>query len=145
MPDNTPGAPADDRYVEVIGRALYNFAYIEWEVLYLGSLLVPGFVNRDAGNDSRTIAREFSLLAEVGRERFPGLKDIADRFAIAEQSRVELLRATPFTGPLGAQILHSEGTAAPKQWDMEAVSKYLTDLESLATDADVLFYKLKST
>ena len=139
---NTPGAPVDDQYVALIGRALYNFAYAEWEVIYLGSLLLPAFLNREAGNDSHTIAREFSLLSQV--EHFPELIDIANRFAAAEEKRMALLRATPITGPLGAQILEDSGQFPVQQWDLQTVTSFTLELETLATDADALYYKLKS-
>ena len=138
---NTPGAPIDDQYVALIGRALYNFAYAEWEIIYLGSLLLPGFLNREAGNDSHTIAREFSLLSQGGR--FPELVDIANRFTIAEEKRMEFLRATPITGPLGAQILKDSGQSQVQQWDLQTVTAFTSELETLATYSDVLYYKLK--
>jgi hypothetical protein len=38
--------PADDRYLRDLGRATYNFAYLEWGVIWIGEKLDPGFLNK---------------------------------------------------------------------------------------------------
>lgn len=129
--------PIDSKYAEMLGRVLYNFAYTEWAIIYLGSLAVPSFVSREAGNDSKTISREFQLIAQA--ITMEGMQSIANRFVAAEERRVEFLRSTPITGPDGAQILSANKEQSPEQWTMDAVEAYALELENLAIDANNLY------
>src|SRR5262245_32095610 len=38
------GAPRDPEYVEARGRAVYNFAYLEWAIVNIIERLEPGYV-----------------------------------------------------------------------------------------------------
>jgi len=133
--------PVDDEYADMLGHVLYNFAYAEWVVVYLGSLIDPSFLRRGAGNDSRAIADAFTTIVQGTKSL--DLIALADRFHAAEVKRVEFLRATPITGALGAQILYDSGASPIKQWTLEEVTAYAEELEGLAIDGNALYYKTK--
>ena len=43
MVGGVDGAPRDPEYVEALGRAVYNFAYLEWAIVNIIERLEPGY------------------------------------------------------------------------------------------------------
>ncbi len=133
--------PVDQSYVQAIGQVMYNFATVEWNIVYLGSLIAPSFVSRESGADFDIVVREFGLLSETGKH--PEYAYIAVRFAEMAKRRQDLLKSIPFTASGGAQELG--GAQGPDdQWTEEKVQALAKDLEDLDIEANDLYYKLSS-
>ena len=132
--------PVEQSYVQAIGQVVYNFATVEWNMVYLGSLISPSFVNRESGADFETVAREFSLLSETGT--IPDTAALSERFTKATARRQALLRSIPITANGGFQELN-DSKVTENQWTEEAIWAFAKELEDLDIAANALYYKLK--
>ena len=52
-------------YVAALGRAVYNFAYLEWTMVLLGETLSPGFIDAAGRRTARQIAGRFKTLVDA--------------------------------------------------------------------------------
>ncbi|MCY4261371.1 MAG: hypothetical protein OXC91_14045, partial [Rhodobacteraceae bacterium] len=55
--------PVEDCYLRAFGRAAYNFAYLEWGIIYLVEPVRPGFLSQASNLTSGQIAGRFSEAA----------------------------------------------------------------------------------
>lgn len=62
---NSSRIPVDSNYLQAVGQVAYNFATVEWNVVYLGSLISPSFLARESGTDFNVVSREFTLLSAL--------------------------------------------------------------------------------
>ena len=54
-----PRIPVEARYVQSLGQAVYNFAYLEWGVIWSLEKLVPGYIRRSEKQTAGAMASEF--------------------------------------------------------------------------------------
>lgn len=105
--------PVDDRYVALIGRAVYVFAYYEWTVIYIIEYLSPGFVqeySRDRVMTSDFVRRRLLTTINepsVSFAKVPKreLELCCDTFQKLIVDRNALIHAHPITDATGSQIL----------------------------------------
>lgn len=133
----TSRIPVASSYVQAIGQVVYNLATVEWNMVYLGSLVVPSFVSRAGGAAFEAVASDFSLLSEVGTH--PEFRDLSAKFTDAVMRQKDLLRSTPYTADEGVQQLG--GAAGP--WPEEKIWAFAKELEDLDIATNALYYKLK--
>ena len=129
-----------DSYLQAIGQVIYNYSATQWNVVYLGSLVVPSFDQICNLDHIGSIARDFRLLS--GTEKFQEFTDITARFTSLTTQYLDLLHTTPFTATDAEQLLGSS-EAGNRQWTEQDVWKLAEDLQALDIESNALFYKLK--
>jgi len=133
---------ADPAYIEALGRAFYNFTYLEWIVVWTIVKLSPdGFGSVPRGKSSSYIAGALIRAIEATSPPLSqGLRHSLVKFHEAYlgaiRSRNKLLHAHPYTATGGLQRLRG-GT---HDWPMEAVILAAKQFESAALHGDALFH-----
>ena len=56
--------PVEERYLSALGRATYNFAYLEWQIVWIINVLDPDYVNSVRGKTAGCIAKDFQRVVE---------------------------------------------------------------------------------
>lgn len=130
-------------YLQALGQVVYNYATVEWNIVYLGSLVAPSFLQGEAGKAFADVVRGFEILSEV--EKFPGFSDISRRFSEATRRKDELLKSIPITAAGGSQVLDGKEDGQDKRWGEADVWALANDLQQLDLDSNALYYKLKTS
>jgi len=134
-----PRIPVDPEYVQAIGRAFYNFTYLEkivFDLIYklsgtsppkgaTASVVAKSFLNA-IGNPIRTLPRKVQ-----GR-----LRAFHGDFLAMKRKRDKLLHARPFTAVCGSQRL----AAGEHDWTMENVYEAAKAFEDAAVCGSDLFH-----
>lgn len=135
--------PAGKEYLEALGRAFYNFTYLEWIIIStIARLSVAGHGAVPWGQTARVIAR--ALLESIDTADPPldepvrrSLLRVHQDFRAAIKTRNRLLHAHPFTNAEGEQRL----SAHHREWTMEEVDVAAQQFEEAALFANGLFHK----
>ncbi len=138
--DYQPSIPADSVYLQALGRAFYNFTYLEWIVVWtIVKLSSDGFGSVPRHETAGKIAR---ALHKAIHETTPPLpKDLRCRLVKFHEAYLEairlrnkLLHAHPYTASSGAQQLISGNTL---EWPIEKVyeaAKLFDDASSMGSE-----------
>lgn len=99
MKDDRLRIPADAPYLAAIGRATYCFAILEWNAVYCGEKLRPGYGGTVGRKTAGTIAKEVAGCAALVTDPGTYVRYVA---ATAEFSRLvrcrnDLMHANPAT------------------------------------------------
>ena len=138
-----PRIPVADSYVAAIGRAAYNFAYLEWSIVWLGETLQPGFINTVGSLTAGQIARQFeSFAASVHGADSDNLrlKTLAASFLDLVHDRNNLLHGNPFTGDSGEQRLLYNGKSGRRDWSAEDIIEAARAFENASIEANELLH-----
>jgi hypothetical protein len=111
MKDDRLRVPVDVVYLKAIGMATYCFATMEWNAVYCGEKLNPGYVNTVATKTAGVIANDIVGFAQlitdpVTRARYQAA---AADFARLVKRRNDLMHANPATVQ-NDQLLVRNGT-----------------------------------
>jgi hypothetical protein len=129
---------ADPEYLHAVGRAFYNFSYMEWGIVYGIARLkqcplweVP--VHEPGGTvaaalDRAIKATRLKLPAELKKE----LKALVGSFRGAMKERNNLLHSNPFTDIDGTQRLGGKGHRKWRTQDVLELAKQFEDLSQRA-------------
>ena len=107
-----PRIPATEAYLAAIGRAAYNFSYLEWGIIWSGEDLTPGFLARSSSLPAGQIADCFSSIVGKLAPDHPAkdrLAASAPAFAQLVVTRNQLMPANPSTAAGGEQRLQYAG------------------------------------
>jgi hypothetical protein len=111
--------PMEDAYATSLGRALYVFATLEWNVVWCCERMQPTYIRNRGRKTAGQIAASFLAFARVypnygARDQF---EKAGDQFKRIVDKRNTLVHANPATAPGGAQRLLHKG----HQWTTDAV------------------------
>jgi hypothetical protein len=124
--------PADPEYLRAVGRAFYNFTYLEWVVVWtIVKLSSDGFESVPRGKAAHHIAK--ALITSIAKTT-PALPDglrrrlvkFHERYLDAIKRRNTLLHAHPYTADGGAQQLGGGGVEWPVD-TIDGVAKFFED------------------
>jgi len=145
--------PANDTYVALLGRAVYNFAYLEWAVIYTIETLAPGYLAEYTG-----AARPMpsSVVANTLRERVIGRTDLssdlkdklaacADRFSRLVNDRNRLIHGHPYTAEGGNQQLSYQGRLPSTSWSIDEVEVIAREFDDAACEMNDVFHQLRGS
>lgn len=136
-----PRIPVAPDYVAALGRAAYNFSYLEWGVVWLTETLSPDFLKKVGGMTAGMIAREFETLANACSDPDAGeLQSLASKFKSLVTDRNALLHGVPFTGSDGEQRLLHIGASGRRDWTVEAIGNAGGQFEEAAIHANRLLH-----
>lgn len=145
--------PVDEAYVALLGRAVYNFAYLEWAVIYTVETLLPGYLSKytEAARSmpSGAVANDFRERVIERTDLKPDLKDklatCAGRFSRLVNDRNRLIHAHPYTVESGDQQLNYQGRLPSTSWSVEEVEAVAREFDDAACEMTAVFYELRSS
>jgi len=143
--------PANDGYTAMLGRAVYNFAYYEWIVIWTIDRLEPGFVDQYSqhprGVTSGIVANAFTGAVEAASHLPSDLKaslaNEASRFMLLVDERNRLIHAHPYTAEGGAQQLGYSGRLPRAEWEPQDVENVALQFDEAAVALNDLFHRLQ--
>jgi hypothetical protein len=91
--------PVDEAYLAAIGMATYCFARMEWDAVYCGERLKPGFVYTVATKTADMIAKDIIGFAHLitDQAKQARYRAAADEFERLVRRRNDLVHANPAT------------------------------------------------
>lgn len=128
----------DDAYLKAIGAAVYSFAILEWNAVYCGEKLKPGYLRKVARKTAGCIAKDVTKFA-------PRIKDSDKRAryrAAVEFTRLvgrrnNLVHANPAT--IGnEQRLYRRG----KAWQLCEINELADEFAICSIELNELYYRV---
>lgn len=135
--------PVDKKYIQALGRAAYNFAYLEWGIIWLAETIDAGFINRSRKWTAGHLALKFSNVADNIDESESDkarIVDLSKEFNHLAKERNKLLHGNPFTGAGGEQRLQHRGKHGKTDWTIEIINEFSDRLAIASTEAGNLLH-----
>lgn len=134
--------PADTEYLQALGRAVYNFTYFEWGVVWtIVKLSSDGFGSVPKGKTALEIAKALTgaienttppLSSSLRRQ----LVKIDESYRMAIKRRNKLFHAHPYTAKDGKQQLGGGGV----EWPMAEIDGAAKMFEEAAIACNAVFH-----
>lgn len=137
-----PRIPVADDYLAAFGRAMYNFACLEWGIVWLAETIGPGYIQQEKGT-ARNIGEKFRALVNqrTQHERdHSRLKALAATFLTLVEDRNALAHGIPHTAEGGEQRLGYNRKGVRRDWSIEAMLKSAKNFENAAIEANSLLH-----
>lgn len=133
-------------YLQALGHAIYNFACLEWNIVWLADALKPGYVFT-IQNHRKTVGRiaaDFQRLVKKSARRNPTVADelnrLSETFLRLVKERDRLVHGKPATtSPTGEQCLVYAEDGRSMTWNEAAILDVAQEFEAAATEANALF------
>ena len=125
---------ADAEYLQAVGRAFYNFAYMEWRIVHgISRLRQCPMWEAPAHQSGGSVAPKLDRAIKTTKLRLPGeltkeLKALVVSFRAAVDERNNLLHSVPFTDEDGSQRLGGKGHRKWRTQDVLELAKSFEDL-----------------
>ncbi|MDE4099099.1 hypothetical protein [Phaeobacter gallaeciensis] len=135
--------PASEQYLRNLGRATYNFAYLEWAIVWLAESLEPGFLNEAPTLTAGQIARRFTNAVERVPAAAPDqsrLVELATEFSKIVEERNRLIHGNPFTADNNEQRLLYSGKHGRKDWTLELIDQFSDAAATLSSAASRILH-----
>jgi hypothetical protein len=143
MANEADRIPVEDRYLHALGRATYNFAYLEWGIVWLTETIEVGFLNEVRNLTAGQIAKRFSQslgqLASKDPDKAP-LQELASLFERLVEDRNRLMHGNPFTAAGGEQRLLYDGKHGRKDWTIELIGAFSDQTAAASIEAGRLLH-----
>lgn len=138
-----PQIPVADTYIAALGRATYNFAYLEWGIVWLGETLNPGFLSTVYSLTAGQIAQKFESFVNDVPMNDPDqfrLVMLAGVFLDLVNRRNALIHGSPFTAVSGEQRLLYKGKNSSQEWKQDDIIDAAQLFETAAIEAVSLLH-----
>ena len=135
MNDPRERIPATDEYLRELGRATYNFAYLEWGIVWLTESLEKGFLSKASKLTAGQIADGFIQASNRTDDDVPDKLDLvtlSKNFKELVEDRNRLMHGNPYTAEGGEQRLLYAGKHGRKEWTIDRMAEF-SDGVSLAS------------
>lgn len=135
--------PVGDDYVAALGRAVYNFTYLEWGIVWLAETLDRGFINRVNSFTAGMIAASFERLvakSDASAPDFKRMTELANLFKDLVQERNALLHGNPYTAEGGEQCLLYTGKAGRRAWSIIDILETAKSFQEAAIEANDILH-----
>jgi hypothetical protein len=129
----------DEQYIEALGRAVFNFALLEHNVIWIiERRLKPGYLSEYISQEKTAgrVAKDFAEAAK-GHAEEAELTAFHSVFVDLKNRRNRLLHAKPGTAPSGSSQLYYPTIA----WGLHDVRKAATDFADAAEKAARLLWR----
>jgi hypothetical protein len=146
MTDHKFRTPVEETYLHAIGRAVYNFASLEWNIVWLCQVLEPGFVFEAGSLTTGQVREKFTGLVSALPPDDPdrsALVSLVETFSSLVKRRDMLVHGKPSTAPDGEQRLYYSGKRGAATWSVAAIFEAAQDFEIASRDAHHLYDKCK--
>ena len=138
MPELSERIPVAEDYLLALGRATYNFSYLEWGIIWLTETLHPGFLQTSltltAGNVAETFASVVEKLDKDDADKMK-LKTLAKDFRELATNRNRLMHGNPYTALSGEQRLLYDGRHGRKDWTIDSMEEFSTRTAAASIEA----------
>jgi hypothetical protein len=133
--------PMNNDYTELIGKAVYAFAYYEWTIIYIMDYLKKGFFSdysrKKKPLTSGAILKKFeSLIKDNPNQSY---KNCKNNFSSLIEERNALIHAHPCTSEDGEQILNYQGSIKKVihdlQWNIEIIKEFIKKVDNAEIEA----------
>ena len=135
--------PADDAYLRALGRATYNFLYLEFGVIWLGETLQPGFLQKSSTMTAGQISEWFSKAVESLADTDPDkarLRTLASVFLQIVADRNSLMHGNPHTARTGEQRLLYAGKHGRRDWTIKSMTQFSTRASTASDEAGAVLH-----
>jgi hypothetical protein len=140
--------PTDSEYLEALGRAIYRWALMEWDIIYLAEELNPAgrTVHRSATMTSGLVAQQLrSALAAstMSASVLADAENISAAYDALIPRRNDIVHAHPATID-GLQRLHRvRGDSTQESIQLDDLRAFTSECAGLARRANGLFWSLR--
>jgi hypothetical protein len=135
--------PVEQSYLSALGRATYNFAYLEWGIVWIVEKLRPGYLNKVRGQTAGQIAREFeNAAADIPDPQLNSrIATLASLFDALVSRRNQLVHGNPISATGGEQRLLYYGKSDNTfEWSEADILQAALDFEAAAIEANDIFH-----
>jgi hypothetical protein len=138
----SPRIQADPDYIHALGRAFYNFTYLEWVVVWtIVKLSADGFVSVPKGQSAKFIATALHKAIDSTSPSLPSdlrlsLVNFHKSYLKSITQRNKLLHAHPHSTANGSQQLGGGGV----EWPIDHVIKAAMLFEEYAIQGNAIFH-----
>lgn len=143
MANQAERVPADDEYLRALGRAAYNFAYLEWGIVWLTETIEFGFLKDVSLLTAGQIANRFDQavgnLSDDDPNK-PALMSLASAFISLVEERNRLMHGNPFAADGGEQRLKYDGRHGRKDWTIPLIQEFSEQTATASIEADRLLH-----
>lgn len=119
--------PVENDYLLALGRAAYNFAYLEWGIIHLADQYTQGFLELSHTLTAGQISRQFGEIVIRMPDDFEQkteVEEVATQFGSLVVNRNKLMHGNPFSADGGEQRLTYAGRHGPKDWTIEEINTF---------------------
>jgi hypothetical protein len=133
---------AEPEYLLALGRAVYNFAYLEWGIIWtIVKLSADGFDCVPKGKPAHVIARAFSAAIKNAKPPLSAqlrhqLVKVDESYRAAIKRRNKLFHAHPFTAQDGGQRLGGGAI----EWPLKEIDSAAMEFEETAISCVAVFH-----
>lgn len=131
--------PADEAYLLSLGRAVFIFARLEWQVAWCWELKQPSSLQSIIKMTAKVTAGKFLEIVENephSHER-EILLPLAERFYFLADKRNGLIHVQPGTLPNGDQALFRHGSP----WSIADIDTFADDCAQCASELNDFFFR----
>jgi len=151
----TTRIPVNDEYADLVGKAVYVFAYYEWTIIWIIEFLEPGFVNeysRETTITSGGVKRKFRETINALNTIPNGitkdeLGECLNKFSELIIKRNALIHAHPITDSDGSQILSYQTQPSKPlpdmKWPSSEVDKIISAIDKIGCEASTILDKIR--
>lgn len=135
--------PVAEDYLSALGRATYNFSYLEWGIIWLMETLQLGFLNLASTMTAGNIADKFSSAVEKLDKTDPDrtrLELLACNFSDLVPVRNSLMHGNPHTALGGEQRLLYDGKHGRKDWTINSMKDFSSRTATVSIEAGELLH-----
>ena len=143
MTEQSERIPVAEDYLRALGRAAYNFAYLEWGVIWLTETLQSGFLKKASTMTAGQIANCFSKAVEILDDTEPDkvpLRSLATDFVQIVADRNSLMHGNPHTAQTGEQRLLYDGRHGRRDWTIGSITQFSSRAATASVEAGVMLH-----
>jgi hypothetical protein len=131
-------------YATLLGYAAYDFAYLEWGIVWIGQKLALGFIDHVKDKTAGCIAADFQSLVSSAGMSDPALSSrlacLATSFRALVVRRNQLMHGTPYTARGGEQRLGYSGKSGDTDWSEDQIIALAQQFEKAAIEANDILH-----
>jgi hypothetical protein len=143
MTDERTRIAVADGYLNALGRATYNFAYLEWGIVWAWECIDKGSIQTVKSLTAGQIADQFKRQVETLPDSHSlkiRLTDLAIEFQNFVKWRNKLMHANPYTASGGEQCLLYNGRNSTQDWPIAEIDEFSDRAARLSIDASQLIH-----
>jgi hypothetical protein len=135
--------PADKKYLASLGRAAYNFVYLEWGIVWVWECIERGALSKVGKLTAGQIAKKFKEATSKRKIDCPfrsRLSTLSIDFEMIVKQRDSLLHANPYSAEVGEQRLMYNGRNERKDWPIDNINDVADRFAVLSIEAGDLLH-----
>ncbi len=143
MTQQSEQIPVEDDYLRALGRATYNFAYLECGIVWLTETMQKDFLNQASTLTAGQIGKRFSSEVENLDDDAPDkvrLRSLACDFKQIVIDRNKLMHGNPHTAQTDEQRLWYDGKHGCMDWTIDAMTQFATRTATASIEAGNLLH-----